>query len=115
MASAMTAAYTYLGIAIVAEVVATSALKASEGFTRPMPSLITAVGYALAFYCLSHTLKSIPTGVAYALWSGVGIVLVSAVAYFWQGQKLDIPAIVGMGMIVGGVLVINLFSKTAGH
>lgn len=89
MASAMTAAYTYLGIAIVAEVVATSALKASEGFTRPMPSLITAVGYALAFYCLSHTLKSIPTGVAYALWSGVGIVLISAVGWLWLGQRLD--------------------------
>ena len=113
MASAMTAAYTYLGIAIVAEVVATSALKASEGFTRPMPSLITAVGYALAFYCLSHTLKSIPTGVAYALWSGVGIVLISAVG--WLGQRLDAPALLGLGLIIAGVVVINVFSKSITH
>ncbi len=85
-----------------AEVVATSALKASEGFTRPMPSLITAVSYALAFYCLSHTLKSIPTGVAYALWSGVGIVLISAVGWLWLGQRLDAPALLGLGLIIAG-------------
>ncbi|HRL38212.1 MAG: QacE family quaternary ammonium compound efflux SMR transporter [Comamonas sp.] len=115
MASAVTAAYTYLGIAIVAEVVATSALKASEGFTRPMPSLITAVGYALAFYCLSHTLKSIPTGVAYALWSGVGIVLISAVGWLWLGQRLDAPALLGLGLIIAGVVVINVFSKSITH
>ena len=101
--------------AIVAEVVATSALKASEGFTRPLPGLVVVLGYGAAFYFLSLVLKTVPMGVAYAIWSGVGIVLVSAVAYFWQGQKLDAPALIGMAMIVGGVLVINLFSKTAGH
>ena len=107
--------YGYLGIAIVAEVLATSFLKSAEGFTRLWPSVIVAVGYGIAFLCLSLTLRTIPTGVAYAIWSGVGIVLVSAVAYFWQGQKLDAPALAGMAMIVSGVLVINIFSKTAGH
>ena len=115
MASAVTAAYTYLGLAIVAEVVATSALKASEGFTRPMPSLITAVGYALAFSGLSHTLKSSPPGVAYALWSGVGIVLISVVGWLWLGQRLDAPALLGLGLIIAGVVVINVFSKSITH
>ena len=111
----MSSAYIYLAVAILAEVVATSLLKTSAGFTRLWPSVATVVGYAVAFWCLAQTLDRIPTGVAYAIWSGVGIVLVSAVAYFWQGQKLDAPALAGMAMIVGGVLVINLFSKTAGH
>ena len=111
----MKAAYLYLGAAILAEVIATSLLKTSQGFTRLWPSVATVIGYAISFYCLAQTLGSVPTGVAYAIWSGVGIVLVSAVAYFWQGQKLDAPALAGMAMIVGGVLVINLFSKTAGH
>lgn len=115
MASALTVAYAYLGTAIVAEVIGTSALKASEGFTRLVPSLITVAGYALAFYCLSHTLKSIPTGVAYALWSGVGIVLISAVGWWWFGQRLDAPALLGLALIIAGVLVINLFSKTLGN
>ena len=107
--------YVYLGIAIICEVIATTAMKQSEGFTRLWPGVVTAAGYIVAFYCLSLTLRTIPTGIAYAIWSGVGIVLVSAVAYFWQGQKLDAPALIGMAMIVGGVLVINLISKTAGH
>ncbi len=115
MASAMTAAYTYLGIAIVAEVVATSALKASEGFTRPMPSLITAVGYALAFSLpVAHAQKH-STGVAYALWSGVGIVLISAVGWLWLGQRLRCPALLGLGLIIAGVVVINVFSKSITH
>lgn len=108
-------AYVYLGIAIVAEVIATSALKASEGFTRLGPSLVTLLGYAIAFYCLSLTLRVIPTGVAYAIWSGVGIVLISAVGWVWFRQALDLPAMIGMGLIVAGVAVVNLFSKTAGH
>ncbi|MBW6396341.1 QacE family quaternary ammonium compound efflux SMR transporter [Roseomonas sp. HJA6] len=107
--------YVYLGIAIVAEVIATSALKASEGFTRPWPSLLTMVGYAIAFYCLSLTLRVIPTGVAYAIWSGVGIVLISAVGWVWFRQALDLPAMIGMGLIIAGVAVVNMFSKTAGH
>jgi small multidrug resistance pump len=107
--------YLYLGLAIVAEVVATSFLAKAEGFTRPAPTLVAITGYVIAFYFLSLTLRTVPTGVAYAIWSGVGIVLVSAVAFFWQGQRLDAPALVGMGLIVAGVLVINLFSSTAGH
>ncbi|WP_419898924.1 DMT family transporter [Roseomonas sp. USHLN139] len=111
----MNISYLWLAIAIVAEVAATSALKAAEGFTRLVPSLITVVGYAIAFLCLSLTLRSIPVGIAYAIWSGVGIVLVSLVAWFWYRQSLDLPAMIGMGMIMAGVLVINLFSRTAGH
>ncbi|WIY51671.1 SMR family transporter [Devosia sp. YIM 151766] len=107
--------YLYLAGAITAEVIATTFMKESEGFTRLVPSLITAAGYALAFYCLSQTLKTIPTGIAYAIWSGLGIVLISAIAWIFQGQKLDAPAMIGMGMIVGGVIVMNVFSQTASH
>lgn len=105
----------FLGIAIVAEVIATSALKASDGFSRFWPSLLVVVGYGVAFYCLSMTLKSIPVGVAYAIWSGMGVVLISTVAWLWFGQKLDAATIVGMALIVAGVLVINLFSKATLH
>ncbi|VUZ25466.1 Multidrug transporter EmrE [uncultured Comamonas sp.] len=115
MASSAVVAYAYLGTAIVAEVIGTSALKASDSFTRLWPSLITVLGYALAFYCLSHTLKTIPTGVAYAIWSGVGIVLISIVGWLWLGQRLDAPALLGLGLIIAGVLVINLFSRTVAH
>ena len=107
--------YVYLAIAIVSEVVATSALRAAEGFTRLAPSVLVVVGYALAFLFLSLTLKTIPVGNAYAIWAGVGIVLVSLVAYFLYGQALDAPALIGMAMIVAGVLVINLFSKSSAH
>lgn len=105
-------AYGLLAIAIVAEVIATSALKASDGFTRLWPSLITTVGYVVAFYVLSHALKAIPTGVAYAVWSGGGIVLISTFAWVWFGQRLDLPAIVGIALILLGVLVIMLLSKS---
>lgn len=111
----MSSSYLFLGIAIVAEVIATSFLKSAEGFTRLWPSVVVVTGYAIAFLCLSLTLRTIPTGVAYAIWSGAGIVLVSAIAWLFLGQKLDAPALLGMGLIVAGVLVINLFSKTAGH
>ena len=104
--------YAWLAIAIVAEVIATSALKAAEGFTRPLPSLITAVGYGLAFYALSHTLKTVPVGIAYAIWSGVGIVLVTGIAWVMYRQRLDGAALVGIALILAGVLVINLFSKS---
>jgi len=111
----MTPGYLYLAIAIAAEVVATSALKASDGFTRPGPSLIVAVGYALAFYFLSLVLKTIPVGVAYAIWSGVGIVLIALIGWAVLKQPLDLPALVGIGLIVAGVAVIQLFSKASAH
>jgi small multidrug resistance pump len=107
--------YAYLIAAILFEVVATSALKAAEGFTRLWPSLVVIVGYALAFYCLSLTLRTIPVGIAYALWSGIGIVLIAMVGWIVYRQPLDGPAIIGMGLILAGVAVINLLSKTTGH
>ena len=107
--------YFYLAIAIVSEVIATSALRAADGFTRLLPSVLVVIGYALAFLFLSLTLKTIPVGMAYAIWSGVGIVLVSLVAYFLYGQTLDAPALIGMGLILAGVLVINLFSRSSAH
>lgn len=108
-------AATYLIIAIVAEVIATSALRATEGFTRPWPVLLVVAGYGAAFYCLAQVLRSIPMGVAYAVWSGLGIVLITAVAAVLYRQLPDWPAVLGMALIVAGVVVINLFSKTVGH
>ena len=105
----------YLVIAIGCEVAATSALKASEGFTRPLPSVVVVTGYVLAIYLLSLTLRTIPVGVAYAIWSGVGVALIAVIGWLFLGQKLDVPAIAGLALIVAGVVVINLFSKTAGH
>ncbi|WP_261094669.1 SMR family transporter [Serratia quinivorans] len=107
--------FMYLAMAIVAEVVATTMLKASEGFTRLWPSLVVVVGYAVAFWGLSMVVKTMPLGIVYAIWSGMGIVLVSIAAVFVYQQKLDLPAIFGMGLIIAGVLVINLLSKTAAH
>ena len=97
----------YLAIAIVSEVLGTSALKASEGFTRPIPSIIVGVGYATAFYFLSLTLKSIPVGVTYAIWSGIGVVLTTVIAWFLYGQKLDLPAFIGIGLVICGTVVLN--------
>lgn len=105
----------FLSIAIVSEVIATSCLKAAEGFTRLWPSLGVVVGYLLAFYLLSLTLKTIPVGVAYAIWSGVGIVLIALSGWFFLGQTLDTPAIIGLSLIVAGVVVINVFSRTVAH
>lgn len=107
--------YLLLSVAIVCEVIGTSFMKRSEGFTVLVPSLITALSYATAFYFLSLTLKSIPTGVAYAIWSGTGIVLIATVAWVFQGQRLDGPAMCGMALIVAGVVVMNLFSNSAVH
>ena len=107
--------YLYLAVAIIAEVIATSALKASDEFSKLVPSVIVVVGYGVAFYCLSMVLKTIPVGVAYAVWSGLGIVLISIVGLVMFGQKLDLAAIVGMVLIVSGVVVMNVFSKTVGH
>jgi small multidrug resistance pump len=108
-------AYLSLAIAIVAEVVATSALRASTGFTVLVPSAIAIVGYAVAFYFLSLTLRTMPVGIAYALWSGVGIVLISFAGWLIYKQVLDAPAIIGMALIGAGVIVINLFSKSTVH
>ncbi|WP_293759933.1 SMR family transporter [uncultured Aquitalea sp.] len=108
-------AWGFLAVAIVSEVVATSAMKMTDGFTRFWPSAVTTLGYVLAFYMLSQALRSVPVGVAYAIWSGVGIVLVSIVAWQLYGQKLDTPAVLGMAMIMGGVAVINLFSRASAH
>ena len=107
--------YVYLIVAVAFEVVATSALKLTDGFTRLGPSLVTLVGYGFAFYFLSLTLKTMPVGVVYALWSGTGIVLIAIIGFVAFGQRLDLPAIIGLAMIIGGVLIVNLFSKTVGH
>lgn len=107
--------YLPLAIAIVAEVIATSALKASDGFSRLVPSIIVVLGYVIAFYCLSLTLKTIPVGVAYAIWSGAGVALVTLIAWLLFGQKLDAAALIGIGLIVSGVVVLQMFSKVAAH
>ena len=106
--------FVYLGIAIVAEVIGTTSLKASQGFTQLWPSVLVVGGYGIAFYCLSLVLKTIPVGVTYAIWSGLGIVLISIVGWVVYKQALDLPAMVGMGLIIAGVIVINAFSR-AGH
>jgi small multidrug resistance pump len=103
--------YLYLAIAILAEVVGTSMLKQAAGFTRIVPGVISVLAYGVALYFLSQTLKTIPTGIVYAIWSGIGIVLIATVAWIFQGQKLDAPAITGMALIILGVIVMNLFSK----
>lgn len=105
----------FLGVAIIAEVVATSGLKATDGFTRFWPSLIVVAGYAIAFYFLSLTLKAIPVGIAYAIWAGLGIVLIALAGWLAFGQKLDPPGIIGMALIITGVVVINVFSRSSVH
>ena len=107
--------YLLLFLAIVAEVIATSALKASEGFTKFIPSIIAVVGYGAAIYLLSIVLRSLPVGIAYAIWAGLGIALISIVGTFVFKQTPDLPAIIGIILIVAGVVVINLFSKTVSH
>ncbi|WP_179861997.1 MULTISPECIES: SMR family transporter [Halomonas] len=108
-------AFLFLALAIVAEVVATSALKASEGFTRLWPSVTVVIGYGLAFYLLALVLRTMPVGIAYAFWAGLGIVLVTLVGILVYGEKPDLPALLGLGMIVGGVVVIQVFSSVASH
>ena len=107
--------YLALGIAIVAEVIATTALKSSDSFTRLVPSLITVAGYGCAFYFLTVTMKSIPTGVAYAIWSGLGIVLISIASFVVHQQKIDLAGMLGMALIIAGVVVLNIFSKSTMH
>ena len=105
----------YLAIAIVGEVIATSFLRASSGFTQLVPSVIVVVGYCITFYFFSLALQTIPVGIGYAIWSGVGIILVSIIAFFAYGQTLDLPALIGIGLILAGVLVINIFSHSSAH
>ena len=108
-------AYLALGIAIVAEVVATTALKGSDSFTRWLPSVLAVAGYAIAFYFLSITLRSMPTGIAYAIWAGLGIVLIAIASFVIYRQTIDLPGLLGMGLIIAGVVVLNVFSKSAVH
>ncbi|WP_028605558.1 DMT family transporter [Ottowia thiooxydans] len=104
-----------LALAILAEVIGTLALKASDGFTRLGPSALVVAGYGTAFFCLSLTLRTIPMGIAYAIWSGVGLVLITVAGWILFGQKLDAPALAGMALIVAGVAVMNIFSRSAAH
>ncbi|MDX8397313.1 MAG: multidrug efflux SMR transporter [Mariprofundaceae bacterium] len=108
-------AYIYLSIAIIAEVIATSSLKASGEFTRLWPSLLVITGYAVSFYFMTLTLRTIPVGITYAIWSGMGIVLVAIVAALWYKQIPDVAALLGMGLIIAGVVIIQMFSKTVQH
>ncbi len=107
--------YFYLISAIIGEVIATTALKASESFSKIGPSIIVVLGYGFAFYCLSLTLKVIPVGIAYAIWSGLGIVLISLLSFFLYKQRVDLPGIIGIALIIVGVAIINLFSKATAH
>lgn len=107
--------YLLLMIAVISETIATSALHASNQFTRFWPSVITVVGYGAAFYLLSLTLKTIPVGIAYAIWSGLGIALIAGIGYVVYHQRLDLPAVIGISMILCGILIINMFSNTASH
>jgi small multidrug resistance pump len=107
--------YLYLTIAIVSEVIGTSALKASEGFSKLTPSILVVIGYGTAFYFLSLTLKTIPVGIAYAMWSGVGVLLITLVGLFFFGQKVDLAGWIGIFLIATGVVVLNVLSKTSAH
>ncbi|MDN3554558.1 multidrug efflux SMR transporter [Halomonas maura] len=107
--------YVYLALAIIAEVVATSALKASAEFTRLWPSLLVVAGYAIAFYLMTLVLRTLPVGITYAFWAGLGIVLVTLVGMVVYGERPDLPALAGIAMIVGGVVVIQAFSSVTPH
>ncbi|MES1988831.1 MAG: SMR family transporter [Pseudomonadota bacterium] len=104
-----------LAIAIIAEVIGTTALKASNEFTRLIPSLIVVVGYGTAFYFMSISMRVLPVGIMYAIWSGMGIVLISVLGWLVFRQTLDTPAVIGLAFIIAGVIIINVFSKTVGH
>lgn len=113
--SAIVTSYTALLLAILFETVATSCLKLSEQFTRLIPSLFCAACYGASFYFLSHVLRTLPVGIAYAVWSGLGIVLISLIGKFAFKQHLDLPACIGLGLIITGVIVVNVFSKSVAH
>ncbi|MDR0672759.1 MAG: QacE family quaternary ammonium compound efflux SMR transporter [Zoogloeaceae bacterium] len=107
--------FIYLALAIVAEVVATTSLKACAGFTRFWPSCVVIVGYCLAFFFLSRVMERLPVGVIYAIWSGAGIALITVAAWFFYGQRLDLPALLGISLILAGVVVLNVFSQSLAH
>lgn len=115
MSPTVTLTYTSLMFAIVLEVIGTTFLQKSEQFTRLWPSIIVLISYFSAFYFLSISLRTIPVGIAYGIWSGVGIVLISCIGYFIFKQKLDLAAMIGLGLIIAGVIVVNIFSKTIMH
>lgn len=108
-------AYLYLALAIIAEVIATTSLKSVSGLARPLPLLLVVLGYGCSFWMLALVMKSIPVGVVYALWSGLGIILISLAAFFIYGQKLDLPAVLGISLIISGVVVMQLFSQSSVH
>ena len=105
--------WVYLGLAIFSEVIATASLKSTEGFTRLVPSIVVLVGYSAAFYFLSLTLDAIPIGVAYAVWSGVGVATITLVSFVVYDQKIDAAGLLGIGLIVAGVVVLRLFSEAS--
>lgn len=107
--------YLFLAAAIIFEVISTTALARSESFTRLIPSVITIVGYSISIWCLSFPIRVMPTGVIYAIWSGMGIVCISAIAWIWYRQSLDFAALLGMSFIVVGVIIVNVFSKSVAH
>ncbi len=111
----MPKAYFFLLVAVIAETIGTTSLQASQQFSRLWPSILVVVGYGFAFYFMALTLKYMPVGIVYAIWSGLGIFLIAMIGFVVFGQKLDWPAILGLAMILAGILVIHLFSKTAGH
>jgi len=107
--------YLYLAIAVAFETIGTSAMQASQQFTRLWPSVLVIIGYAISFYFMALTLRYMPVGIVYALWSGLGIILIALIGYSIFGQKLDLPAIAGLGLIIAGIVVIQLFSNTTAH
>lgn len=107
--------YIYLALAIVLEVLGSSFMNKSEGFSKLVPSIITILAFVGCFFFLSHALKEIPLGIAYAIWAGAGLVLTALVSVFVFGQKLDFPAMIGIGFILIGVVILNVFSKSGGH
>ncbi|OED48012.1 DMT family transporter [Leisingera sp. S232] len=107
--------YFYLILAVAAETIGTTALQASQQFSKLGPSLIVLVAYAFSFYMMGLTLKFMPVGIVYAIWSGLGILMIAVIAFFVFGQKLDLPAVIGMALIMSGIIIIHLFSKSSGH
>lgn len=107
--------YVILLFAVIAETIGTTALHASQQFTRLVPSIIVILAYGISFYLLSLTLRTIPVGIMYAIWSGLGIVLIALIAFLVYGQRLDLPAIIGIGLILAGIVTIQLFSDAARH
>lgn len=107
--------YLILALAVLAETIGTTALQASQQFTKPLPSLLVVVAYAISFYLLSIALRTMPVGIVYALWSGLGIILIATIGWVVFGQRLDLPAVFGLLLIVGGIAVIHLFSSSSTH